>query len=122
MTDITGFALLGHALEMAAQSEARLRFSVDQVPFLSGAKDYADQWLFPGGTFNNQKAYESLVSLDGVEDEMTALLFTPETSGGLLIAVPPAEADRLEDLCREAGQMVWRVGEAVEGAGIEVVL
>ncbi len=49
------------------------------------------------------------------------LLFTPETSGGLLIALPPAEADRLEALCQEAGQAVWRVGEVVEGEGIEVV-
>jgi selenide,water dikinase len=53
---------------------------------------------------------------------MEMLLFTPETSGGLLIALPPSEGERLEELCRQAGQAVWRVGEVVDGEGIEIVL
>jgi selenide,water dikinase len=121
MTDITGFALLGHAYEMASQSGARLRFFFDQLPFLPGAKDYADLWLFPGGACNNQRTFEPHISFGGLAEEMQMLLFTPETSGGLLIALPPAEADRMETLCLEAGQAVWRVGEVVEGEGIEVV-
>jgi selenide,water dikinase len=121
MTDITGFALLGHGYEMAVQSGARLRFHFDQLPFLPGAKDYADLWLFPGGACNNQRTFEEHVSFDTLAEEMQMLLFTPETSGGLLIALPPGEADRLETLCLEAGQAVWRVGEVVEGDGIEVV-
>jgi selenide, water dikinase len=52
---------------------------------------------------------------------MQMLLFTPETSGGLLIALPPASAEHLEALCHEAGQPLWRVGLVVEGHGIEVV-
>ena len=121
MTDVTGFALLGHGYEMAAQSGARLRFFFDRLPFLPGAVDYADLWLFPGGACNNQRTFEDHISFDGLEEEIQMLLFTPETSGGLLIALPPAEADRLEQLCREAGQAVWRVGEVVEGEGIEVL-
>ncbi len=121
MTDITGFALLGHGYEMAAQSGARLRFFFDRLPFLPGAVDYADLWLFPGGACNNQRTFEDHVSFDSLEEEMQMLLFTPETSGGLLIALPPAEADRLEELYRGAGQAVWRVGEVVEGEGIEVL-
>lgn len=121
MTDITGFALLGHGYEMASQSGARLRFFFERLPFLPGAQDYAEQWLFPGGACNNQRTFEAHISFDGLAEEMQMLLFTPETSGGLLIALPPAEAGRLETLCREAGQPVWRVGEAVVGTGIEVV-
>jgi selenide,water dikinase len=121
MTDITGFALLGHGYEMASQSGVRLRFYVDRLPFLPGAKEYADQWLFPGGSCNNQRTFEDHVSFNGLEEEMQMLLFTPETSGGLLIALPPDDADRLEVLYREAGQSVWRVGEVVAGEGIEVV-
>jgi selenide,water dikinase len=121
MTDITGFALLGHGYEMAAQSGARLRFFFDRLPFLPGAVDYADLWLFPGGACNNQRTFEDHVSFQNLEEEMQMLLFTPETSGGLLIALPPAEADRLEDLYRGAGQPVWRVGEVVEGEGIAVL-
>jgi len=121
MTDITGFALLGHGYEMAAPSKVRFRFHFDQLPFLAGSKAYAGLNLFPGGACNNQRAYEANVSFNGLSEEMQLLLFTPETSGGLLIALPPAEADRLEALCQEAGQAVWRVGEVVEGEGIEVV-
>jgi len=121
MTDITGFALLGHAYEMASQSGVRFRFDFERLPFLPGAKEYADLWLFPGGACNNQRTFESHISFNGLEEEMQMLLFTPETSGGLLIALPPEEADRLESLYRQAGQPVWRVGDVVVGDGIEVV-
>jgi selenide,water dikinase len=121
MTDVTGFALLGHSCEMANGSGARLRFYLGQLPFLPGATDYAEQWLFPGGTCNNERAFEAQVTFHDVAEEMQQLLYTPETSGGLLIALPRVEADRLEALYHQAGQSVWRVGEVVEGQGIEVV-
>ena len=120
MTDITGFALLGHAYEMAEPSQVRFRLALDRLPFLPGAVDYADQWLFPGGTCNNERAFEAHVTFHGIADEMQQLLYTPETSGGLLIALPPAEADRLQELYRQAGQPAWHVGEVLEGEGIEV--
>ena len=121
LTDVSGFALLGHAYEMASQSEVRLRFFFDRLPFLPGAKEYAEKWLFPGGAGKNQRTYEEHVFFHGLAEEMQMLLFGPETSGGLLIALPLTEADRLEELCRRAGQSVWRVGEVVEGDGVEVV-
>jgi selenide,water dikinase len=120
MTDVTGFALLGHGYEMAGQSRVGFRFFFEQIPFLPGAKDYAEQWLFPGGACNNQRTYQQHISFNGLEEEMQMLLFTPETSGGLLIALPPAEAARLEALFRDAGQPIWRVGEVLAGKGIEV--
>jgi selenide,water dikinase len=121
ITDVTGFALLGHGYEMASQSRARLRFYFERLPFLPGAKGYAEQWLFPGGACNNQQTYGPHVSFGGLAEEMQMLLFTPETSGGLLIALPPAEASRLKALCQEARQAVWHVGEVVDGEGLEVV-
>jgi selenide,water dikinase len=121
ITDITGFALLGHAAEMANHSHIRLRFHLSQLPFLPGAKDYANMWLFPAGSCNNQRTFEEQIDMNGLEEEMQMLLFTPETSGGLLIALPPEDAGRLEVICREAGQSVWRVGEVVKGTGVEVV-
>ncbi len=121
MTDVTGFSLLGHGYEMASLSGARLRFFFDRLPFLPGAMDYAGQWLFPGGACNNQRTYGPHVTFHGVAEEHQMLLFTPETSGGLLIALPPGEADRLEALGRAAGQPVWKIGEVVEGDGVEVV-
>lgn len=121
MTDITGYALLGHGYEMASLSGVRLRFYFDRLPFLPGAKEYADLSLFPGGSCRNQQTYTHHISFGRLEEEMQLLLFTPETSGGLLIALPPGDAGRLEALCRDAGQPVWRVGEALDGEGIEVL-
>jgi selenide,water dikinase len=121
ITDITGFALLGHGHEMAAPSQVRFRFYFDRLPFLAGAKNYADLNLFPAGACNNQRTYEDHVTFEGLSEEMQLLLFTPETSGGLLIALPSADADQLEASCREADQAIWRVGEVLEGTGIEVV-
>jgi len=121
-TDITGFALLGHAQEMAERSGVRLRFHFDRLPFLPGAVQYAEQWLFPAGACRNQEAYQAAVRFDPtIEEEMQMLLFTPETSGGLLIALPPEGLARLQARCREEGQPLWLVGEVVEGEGIEVV-
>jgi selenide,water dikinase len=121
-TDITGFALLGHGYEMAEKSEARLRFHVDQLPFLDGAQTYADMWLFPAGTCNNERAYEHAVTFDpDIPEETQQLLYTPETSGGLLVAVPADRLDALTAHFAEAGHACWVVGEVLEGAGIEVV-
>jgi selenide,water dikinase len=123
VTDITGFALLGHSYDMAQLSEVTLRFHLDTLPFLDGAQQYAADWLFPGGASCNRDAYEGHVTFrQGVADELQMLLYTPETSGGLLICVAPEEADRLAALFSDNGQQYWIVGEVVEGPGnIEVV-
>jgi len=120
-TDITGFALLGHSYEMAQKGGVRLRFFLDSLPFVAGAVEYADQWLFPGGTCNNENAYAEAITFDdGIAEEMQQLLFTPETSGGLLAAVSPRKLDELLNLFAEAHHPCWIVGEVVEGEGIQV--
>ncbi len=123
VTDITGFALIGHSYEVAELSEVTLRFHLDKLPFLDGAKQYAEGWLFPGGSSCNKDAYEPEVSFaSGIPEEMQMLLYTPETSGGLLICVPSEQADRLAEVFSSEGQQYWIVGEAVEGPpGIEIV-
>ena len=121
-TDITGFGLLGHAYEMAEKSGARLRFCFDDLPFHPGAKEYAELLLFPGGANRNRDAYNRYVRFAAHLDyEMQLLLFTPETSGGLLIAMPPGEVERFQARCAALGQKAWLVGEVVEGVGIEVL-
>lgn len=121
VTDITGFALLGHGAEMAEQSQARLQFDLDRLPLVPGALEYADQWLFPAGTCRNESYYEHLVRWGPtVSEEVQQLLYTPETSGGLLAAVAPGRLTDLEAAFRAVGQAYWVVGEVVEGMGIEV--
>ena len=120
-TDITGFGILGHGYEMAEKSGVRLRFDLDQLPFLPGAVEYADQWLFPGGAHKNEKFYKRHVRwINGVTEEMQMLLYTPETSGGLLLAVPPQRLETLTTRFDEEKQPYWVIGEVLEGQGMEV--
>jgi selenide,water dikinase len=121
-TDITGFGLLGHCSEMANLSGVGLCFHLSQLPFLDGARDYAEQWLFPGGANRNQEYFGCGVSFaQGIPDAIQLLLFTPETSGGLLLAVPPANVQALVARAAAEGQPCWLVGEVIQGAGIQVV-
>jgi selenide,water dikinase len=93
-TDVTGFGLIGHAREMAIASNVTLEIAVDSVRFLPGALDYARRGAIPGGLKNNRdfasSAVESLNTM-AVDD----LLYDPQTSGGLLIALPETDAASL---------------------------
>jgi len=123
VTDVTGFALLGHGYEMAEKSGVRLRFHLGQIPFLEGAREYADMWLFPGGTCDNERAYQHGVTFaPGIEEEMEQLLYTPETSGGLLAAVPREQLDALLERFEAASHPCWVIGEVMEGEGVEVII
>jgi selenide,water dikinase len=107
---------------MADKGNVRLRFFFDKLPFVNGAVGYAEDNLFPGGSCNNQRAYETVVDFaPSISEEMQLLLFTPETSGGLLAAVSPGKLDALLALFAEADHPCWVVGEVVDGAGIEVL-
>jgi selenide, water dikinase len=121
-TDVTGFGLLGHSSEMAEKGGVRLRFSLASLPLLEGAGRYAEEWLFPGGSCRNQSYYaERIQFAPEVSEEMQMLLYTPETSGGLIAAVAPEKLAELRALFAQAGEPCWVVGEVLAGAGIEVV-
>ncbi len=121
VTDITGFGLLGHAWEMADRSGAGMRFNFKALPFVYGAQALADDWLFPAGANKNEAAYRRHVHFAGLPPEMQMLMFTPETSGGLLVALPPEEVDAFGTRCAALDQPYWVVGEVREGEGIEVL-
>jgi selenide, water dikinase len=122
VTDITGFGLLGHALEMSIASDCKFVFEFNQIPLLDGALTYAAEFIFPGGMANNKMYYEKQVSFaPALPDDKQWLLWDPQTSGGLLIAVP---AERLDDFLSAAvarNQPAWVVGQATTGRGIEVL-
>lgn len=120
-TDVTGFSLLGHAVEVAQASKLGLRFDLGAIPFVSCARKYAQMWTFPGGASDNRSFFGSQVRFeDGIEEFEQMLLFDPQTSGGLLLAVAPHEIDALQEKASRLNQPVWIVGEAVPGSGIEV--
>lgn len=119
-TDITGFGLLGHAAEMAKASGVALSFDISSIPFLSGARGYAEAGIFPGGAFDNKSHFEREIRFAQLDEPAQMLLFDPQTSGGLLFGVEREKLPALEARAKELGQPLWVVGEAREGKGIVV--
>ncbi len=110
-TDVTGFGLIGHAREMAAASGVTLEIAVDAVQFLPGALDYARQGALAGGLKNNREFASCAVEpLRAIPAEIEDLLYDPQTSGGLLIALPERDAAELERALAGA----YRIGRALE--------
>ena len=98
VTDVTGFGLLGHAREMAAGSGVSLRIEHQRVAYLPGAIEAARGKFFSGGLTNNREFLEDCVEFaDSVAEEFRALLFDPQTSGGLLVALDPHSSDAAVD-------------------------
>jgi selenide,water dikinase len=96
-TDVTGFGLIGHAREMAAASGVTLEIAAASVRLLPGALDYARAGALPGGLFNNRDFASCAVEIaSGIPRELEDLLYDPQTSGGLLISLPPSDAAALE--------------------------
>lgn len=122
MTDITGFGLLGHAQEMGSAHAARegvdFRFSLERLPWLPGARRYGEAGHFPGGMGNNLDYFARYVTFsEHVSTLMQDMLWTPETSGGLLVALPPEAVGAFLARCP-----AWHVGEVVPGEGrVDVV-
>jgi len=120
-TDVTGFGLLGHGLEMAEGADVALEINYGKVPFVSGARKYAELGAFAGGLFDNQSYFGPRVQFDEAFDEPARLtLFDPQTSGGLLLGVPDEQLEAFTKRADELGQPVWTIGKVKEGKGIRV--
>jgi selenide, water dikinase len=115
-TDVTGFGLAGHLVEMARASKCAIRIRSGVVPVLPGALEAASMGLIPGGAHGNRKFFSPWITVDsGVSLDRADLVFDPQTSGGLLIGVPAARAD---DLVRQLlSQGVGAVAEIGEVTG-----
>ena len=120
-TDITGYSLLGHGMEMAQASGVSLKLNFAEIPFISGARKYAEKGIFPGGAFDNKKHFESNVRfIASLSEAEQMLLFDPQTSGGLLLGIPRNHVDPFLARAQELDQAAWVIGEVEEGAGIEI--
>jgi selenide,water dikinase len=110
-TDVTGFGLLGHAREMALASNVTLEITASSVRFLPGAIEYSQQGAHSGGLRNNRDFVESCVLMaEGIPNEIEALLYDPQTSGGLLVSLAPDGAEKLMEQRPEA-YVIGRVRE-----------
>lgn len=122
-TDITGFGLLGHLYEMSSAANLSAQLWCNMVPFWQEALDFAEQDLIPGGAYRNMTYLKDKVTfVDEINDSVRALLFDPQTSGGLLMAVDKENAAALEGNLEAAGIEFAIIGALKTGSGIEVKL
>ena len=122
-TDVTGFAIVGHAHEMAERSGLGIRIDARAVPLLSGARAQADRGVSFGGLERNTAYYvgEGHVRFGpSIDDTSRRLLLDPQTSGGLLVGVPAAHAAAWDRARERHGVMAWSVGEVIAGHGVSV--
>ncbi|KAB2881413.1 selenide, water dikinase SelD [bacterium] len=119
-TDISGFGLLGHAFEMATASRVDLTIMASQVPFFKKARKFAAQkkYLTKGNKLNRQLIGDNIIISKAIDEDMKRLLYDPQTSGGLLIAVQKHRADELVAGLRNYGYFsTGIIGFVSEGAG-----
>jgi selenide, water dikinase len=113
VTDITGFGLIGHAWEMAAQSLTSMRFRFDALPLLPHVRHYAELGCITGGAHRNEEYLSPHVHIDERLDVFDReLLWDPQTSGGLFAAVDPKVWPEIAALAPEV--MFWHIGEVTE--------
>ena len=124
LTDITGFGLAGHSLELARGAKATVQIDWAQVPLLSGVRELAAQGMVTGASGRNWAGYGADVTLpNGFAEEDKALLSDPQTSGGLLVSCAPDAVDAVLEIFRADGfARAAVIGKVVAGRGRLVVL
>lgn len=109
MTDVTGFGLLGHLIEICEGSNLSAVVFADKIKTLDGVKDYIAQGCVPGGTGRNFESYGHKIG--ALTEEQKAILCDPQTSGGLLVAVEPNSVQTVIEIAKDAGIDLYEVGE-----------
>lgn len=123
ITDITGFGLLGHALEMAAASKVEITFSAHRVPLLAAAREYAAMGLVPAGSFANRNfCAKNLQVAPGIDPVLVDLMSDAQTNGGLLLAVAPDQMQSLLDCLKRNGVSPALIGEVTGPAAGRIKL
>jgi selenide,water dikinase len=114
VTDVTGFGLLGHAFEMATGSGVSLRLDSSQMEWIDGALDCARAGHLAGGLKNNREFVGDCAAFEAsVPSEVQHLLYDPQTSGGLLVAIAPDQVEAAQRALRAAGCPAMLVGEVL---------
>ncbi len=116
-TDVTGFGLMGHAYEMAQGSQVTLQLDTEAIQVIPEARELAAQGNFPGGMQRNRNYSAHAVDCGSISREEQDLLFDPETSGGLLMAVDPADGDKLYEELRQCVPCAQRIGTVLPYEG-----
>ena len=121
-TDVTGFGLLGHACEMADGSGTTIHFDTSSIPFHKEALDMAAMGFIPAGAYRNRDFAAGRVSADGIDKGMMDVLYDPQTSGGLLIAVSEKDAVPLERALKDVLPCAAVIGYVTAREGKSIVI
>ena len=111
MTDVTGFGLLGHLIEMAEGAKLSAQLEMFRLPMIEGIEDYINQFIFPDNTYRNWNAFHAKVR--GVKGMDLVKLCDPQTSGGLLVSVSPENKAWFEATLLKYNQPVWEIGKYI---------
>jgi selenide,water dikinase len=120
LTDVTGFGLLGHLIEMCKGSGLTAEINNNDIPLIEGVKSYIAQFIFPDNTYRNWNAYSSQTF--GVNGMELVKLCDPQTSGGLLMAVDAGEKISFEQFMKSNGEKAYLIGSLIEKQEKTVVL
>jgi selenide, water dikinase len=120
MTDITGFGLLGHLIEMMEGSDCSAHIDFKSVPLISAIEKYTQEFIFPDNTYRNWNSYEKKVK--GITGPAFVLLCDPQTSGGLLVSVSPPGKEQFIKLMKERNIdcAIQPIGNVIHKAGFVV--
>ncbi len=120
MTDVTGFGLLGHLIEMAEGAGLSAEIEIGKLPLIEGIQEYINQFIFPDNTYRNWNAYNAKTK--GVVGMDLVKLCDPQTSGGLLISVAPENKTWFEETMNLHNQPIWEIGKFIARAEHVVVV
>ena len=120
LTDVTGFGLMGHLLEVCEGSKVSAIINYNKVPIFQEIHGYLDQKCIPGGTIRNWESYGHKLNIP--DEKQRHILCDPQTSGGLLIAVKKEAAQKVESILRSKGLFAEPIGELIEKAALSIYI
>ena len=121
-TDVTGFGLVGHASEMANGAGVTVHLQLDAIPLMGGVMEQIADGMVPAGCYQNRSFYLGSVKADALPEDRLLPLFDPQTSGGLLIALSPLQAERFAEMAAQQGVFCHVIGEILPRGDHAVLL
>ena len=113
ITDVTGFGLLGHLIEMIGDSEVTVNIYLDNVPVIEHAKEYLNNGVYPSGSKRNFDSAKENIIYNDDQESFVKILSDAQTSGGLLISAPNNNSINLDDISDRLGINIWEIGDIV---------
>ena len=120
LTDVTGFGLIGHLIEMCAGADVSAEIEYTRVPLMDGVKELTTKFIYADNTMRNWKSYEGKVQ--GISGESLLTLCDPQTSGGLLIAIDPAHEQELFKISLPANTSLFKIGKIIAKQEKQIVV